>query len=166
MARANCAACHPSQPGPGGEPPLFTDFTYDNLGVPKNPQNPFYDMPPQFNPDGPDFVDTGLGGFLATVPEYADLAEENLGKQKVPTLRNVDMRPSPDFVKAYTHNGFFKTLEDVVHFYNTRDVEDWPPPEVPQNVNTDELGELGLAAEEEEEAIVAFLRTLTDGYVP
>jgi cytochrome c peroxidase len=67
-------------------------------------------------------------------------------------------------VKAYTHNGFFKSLEELVHFYNTRDVETWPQPEVPMNVNTSELGNLGLTLEEEA-AVVAFLKTLSDGYV-
>jgi cytochrome c peroxidase len=88
-----------------------------------------------------------------------------LGKQKVPTLRNVAKAPWLGFVKAYTHNGYFKNLEDIVHFYNTRDVEPWPPPEVPFNVNTDELGNLGLTPAEEA-AVVAFLKTLTDGFVP
>jgi cytochrome c peroxidase len=162
--KALCSACHLSEPGPNGEPPLFTDFTYDNLGVPKNPENPFYTMPPKWNPARADWIDLGLGGFLAGT-EYAAVAEENNGKQKVPTLRNVDKRPYPEFVKAYTHNGYFKTLEETVHFYNTRDVEEWPPPEVPENVNTDELGNLGLTADEEA-AIVAFMKTLTDGYIP
>ncbi len=162
--KGNCAACHPSQKGPNGEPPLFTDFTYDNLGTPKNMENPFYTMPRKWNPAGADWVDLGLGGFLETTA-YADQAADNYGKQKVPTLRNVDRRPDPDFVKAYMHNGVFKTLEDVVHFYNTRDVLAWPPPEVSENVNTDELGDLGLTADEEA-AIVAFLKTLNDGYVP
>ncbi|UCD73888.1 MAG: hypothetical protein JSV91_08820 [Phycisphaerales bacterium] len=161
--KGNCAACHPSQPGPNNEPPLFTDFSYDNLGVPKNPNNPFYRMPRRWNPDGRNWIDPGLGGFLANVPEYADFAEENWGKHKVPTLRNVDLRPHPDFVKAFGHNGFFLSLEEIVHFYNTRDVESWPDPEVPQNVNTDELGDLGLTPEEEA-AIVAFMKTLSDGY--
>jgi cytochrome c peroxidase len=161
--KGNCAACHPSQPGAGGEPPLFTDFTYDNLGVPKNLGNPFYDAPRKWNPAGADWVDPGLGGFLAAT-DYADMAAENYGKQKVPTLRNVDLRPYEGFVKAYGHNGFFKSLEEIVHFYNTRDVEAWPPPEVAENVNTDELGDLGLTPEEEA-AIVAFMRTLSDGYV-
>jgi hypothetical protein len=93
------------------------------------------------------------------------LAAENYGKQKVPTLRNVDKRPGEDFPKAYTHNGVFKSLEEVVHFYNTRDVESWPAPEVAENVNRDELGNLGLSATEEN-AIVAFMQTLSDGYVP
>jgi hypothetical protein len=91
------------------------------------------------------------------------MAAENYGKHKVPTLRNVDKRPGRAFPKAYMHNGVFKSLEEVVHFYNTRDVEDWPPPEVTENVNTDELGDLGLTLEEEH-LIVAFMRTLSDGY--
>jgi cytochrome c peroxidase len=55
-------------------------------------------------------------GFVASVyePEH--------GKFKIPTLRNVDKRPNTSFVKAYGHNGYFKSLEDIVHFYNTRDV--------------------------------------------
>jgi cytochrome c peroxidase len=88
-----------------------------------------------------------------------------LGKHKVPTLRNVDKRPSPDVVKAYGHNGFFKSLEEITHFYNTRDVEPWAPPEIPENVNSDELGNLGLTAGEEAD-IVAFLKTLSDGFLP
>jgi cytochrome c peroxidase len=93
------------------------------------------------------------------------LAEENMGKQKVPTLRNVDKRLGNGYPKAYTHNGVFKSLKEVVHFYNTRDVAAWPPPEVRENVNTDELGNLGLT-DEEEDAIVEFLKTLSDGYRP
>ncbi len=152
---AMCAACHPSEPGPNGEPPLFTDFTYDNLGVPRNPENPFYAMPPGFNPLGFEWTDYGLGGVLGL--------EEEMGKMKVPTLRNVGMRPYNGFVQAYTHNGYFKNLQDLVHFYNTRDVASWPPPEVAENVNADELGNLGLSFSEEA-ALVAFMNTLTDGW--
>ncbi len=157
-AKGNCAACHPSD----GTGALFTDFTYDNLGVPKNPENPFYSMPPKWNPSGYDWIDPGLGGFLARAG-YEGQAAENMGKHKVPTLRNVGQKPGSDLVKAYGHNGYFKTLKEIVHFYNTRDVEPWPAPEVPENVNRDELGNLGLT-DEEEDAIVAFLETLTDGY--
>ena len=57
----------------------------------------------------------------------------------------------------------FKSLKEVVHFYNTRDVEDWLPPEVPENVNTEELGDLGLT-DAEEDVIVAFMKTLSDGF--
>ncbi len=147
--KGNCAACHPSQPGPDGSPPLFTDYTYDNLGVPQNPENPFYYLPADLNPDGPDFVDLGLG-------KTVNKPEEN-GKFKVPTLRNI-AKTAP-----YMHNGIFKTLRQVVSFYSTRDISPWPPPEVPENVNTEELGSLGLT-ELEIDDIVAFLKTLTDGY--
>jgi len=170
--KGQCALCHVLEPA---DRPLFTDNTFDNLGVPKNPQNPFYGQT-DFNPAGVDWVDVGLGGFLATT-EYAALAPENTGKQRVPTLRNVDKRPYPGFVKAYSHNGVFKSLKQIVHFYNTRDMLGtcaadfagemgetcWPAPEVAENVNTDELGDLGLS-EEEEDALVAFLGTLSDGW--
>jgi cytochrome c peroxidase len=149
--KGKCALCHISQPGPGGSAPLFTDFTYDNLGVPKNPENPFYDLPPALNRDGEDFVDYGLGGILGL--------PEEMGKFKVMTLRNIAITP------PYMHNGIFNTLHEVVDFYNTRDLGGWPPPEVPENVNQDELGDLGLTAAEVD-TIVAFLETLTDGYVP
>ena len=155
--QGNCAACHISQPGPNGEPPLFTDFTYDNLGTPKNPENPFYQMPPHWNPDGENWIDYGLG-------EVLGLPEE-MGKMKVPTLRNVAQLPYPEFVQCYMHNGVFKSLHEVVDFYNTRDVGSWPPPEVPENVNHDELGNLGLTDQDVDD-IVAFMGTLTDGYLP
>jgi cytochrome c peroxidase len=176
--KAKCSLCHVLEPA---ERPLFTDNTFDNLGVPKNPQNPFYTQPAAFNPAGDAWVDLGLGAFLATLStdrvhaDWAALAPENFGKQRVPTLRNVDKRPYPGFVKAFTHNGSFKSLADVVHFYNTRDVLDrcpegfagkvgvtcWPAPEVEENVNDSELGDLGLTPDEER-ALVAFLRTLSD----
>ncbi|MGD8540049.1 MAG: cytochrome c peroxidase [Candidatus Aminicenantes bacterium] len=168
--KGKCALCHPSEPGSSGEPPLFTDFSFDNLGVPKNPDNPFYDMDTIFlddglpiNPLGDAWIDEGLGGFLKNAGYPEAIYELEMGKHKVPTLRNVDKRPGGGFPKAYMHNGVFKSLKEVVHFYNTRDVEDWPPPEVPENVNTDELGDLGLTSEEED-AIVAFMKTLSDGY--
>ena len=94
----------------------------------------------------------------------------------MPTLRNVDKRPYAGFVKAYGHNGYFKSLKEIVHFYNTRDLlprcqardpgekkDCWPPPETADNMNTKTVGRLGLT-DEEEDALVAFLQTLTDGY--
>ncbi len=162
--KGKCSLCHPA--------PLFTDFTYDNLGVPKNPDNPFYDMDEVYlddgspiNPMGGNWIDPGLGGFLETRPEWEDMAAENYGKHKVPTLRNVGKRPGDGFIKAYMHNGVFKSLKEVVHFYNTRDVKNWPPPEVADNVNTDELGDLGLS-QKEETLIAVFMETLSDGYKP
>jgi len=170
--KALCSACHPSEPGLAGEPPLFTDFTFDNLGVPKNLENPFYEMDEVYlddgtpiNPEGSAWIDPGLGGFLMSAGYDAVAVDDNWGKHKVPTLRNVAKGPGKGFPKAYMHNGVFKSLAEVVHFYNTRDVEAWPPPEVAQNVNTDELGDLGLTAEEEA-AVVAFMKTLSDGFKP
>lgn len=153
--KGKCNLCHISE----GENPLFTDFTFDNLGTPKNPENPVYK-------NNPAFIDPGLGGFLESVPAWSSLAGENMGKHKVPTLRNVDKKPGLGFTKAYMHNGVFKSLKEVVHFYNTRDVAGmgWPAPEVAENVNVDELGNLQLT-DAEENAIVAFMRTLSDGYV-
>lgn len=190
MSKGKCTNCHVLDPGPSGEPPLLTDFTFDNLGVPRNPDNPFYSEP-TFNPQGFSWVDLGLGGFLDSRMDYQQYAAENYGKQKVPTLRNVDKRPDPAFVKAYTHDGYFKSLKQVVNFYNTRDLKPvcpddpltaideslftpveeaiaqgcWPKPEVATNVNTRELGNLHLT-DAQEDAIVAFLKTLSDGYLP
>ncbi len=157
-----CAECHVMTPV-NGKPPVFTDFTYDNLGIPKNPENPFYHMEKKWNPDGKDWMDKGLGGFLEGTEKYKKYAATNYGKHKVPTLRNVDFRPTEGFVKAYMHNGVFTTLKEVVSFYNTRDKAGagWGPPEVTANVNTEELGDLGLTSEEED-AIVLFMKTLSD----
>ena len=160
--QARCFACHVLT-SVDGKPPLLTDFTYDNLGIPKNSDNPFYKMPREWNPDGEKWVDEGLGGFLKETGKYAKYADENIGKHKVPTLRNVALSPRPGFIKAYMHNGYFKNLKDIVRFYNTRDVasEKWPAPEVAVNLNVDEMGALGLTAEEED-AVVAFMKTLSD----
>jgi cytochrome c peroxidase len=156
--KANCANCHVE--------PLFTGFTYDNLGVPRNPLNPFY-YEPEWNSAGAGWVDTGLGGFLKAAGYSKAVYMAEWGKQKVPTLRNVDLRPAKHFIKAYSHNGYFKSLEEIVHFYNTRDVPGagWPLPEVAVNINRVEMGNLGLN-HGEELAIVAFLGTLSDGYIP
>ena len=193
-----CSACHVGSPGPGAAAPLFTDFTFDNLGVPSNPENPFLK-------DNPGWADPGLGGFLETVAGYQTYAAGNTGKHKVPTLRNVGLgsceaRTYSDdghhghhrgqgkgkcITKAYMHNAFFKSLKSVVHFYNTRDTKPvcehlpvnvkkwtekaalkhdcWPAAEVAENVNTDELGDLGLT-EKEEDALVAFMMAMSDGY--
>jgi len=173
--QAKCSQCHLSRPEAPGDPVMFTDFTYDNLGVPKNPVNPFYTMPPWINPDGAAWIDSGLGAFLASAGYGPEVYQTELGKQKVPTLRNVAKKPTNSFVKAYGHNGYFKSLESIVHFYNTRDVMPacetmqkpkegvncWPAAEVPANVNHNELGNLGLKPNEEE-AIVEFLKALSD----
>jgi len=147
--KGNCAACHPHTVSEDGTPPLFTDFTYDNLGVPRNPELPHYTLDKTLNPDGYAWVDRGLG---ATVNDTTFD-----GNFRVPTLRNVDL------TGPYMHNGYFKTLFQVVSFYNSRDVAPWPEAETGHNMNKEELGNLGLTTNELED-IVAFMKTLTDGY--
>ena len=174
--KGECSACHVLSKGPRGEPPLFTDFTYDNLGVPPNPSLPWYNQT-AFNPDGADWRDPGLADFLSKDPIYAPFAADLRGAHKVPTLRNLTKGATEQNPRAYMHNGYFKTLEGVVHFYNTRDTLPacnsaateaeamaagcWPAPEIAETMNTDELGDLKLTPEEEA-ALVAFLRTLDD----
>ncbi len=137
-AKGNCAACHPSDGDNSFGVPLFTDFSYDNIGVPHNPASPS---------PGPDY---GLGSYLGN-PSVN-------GQFKVPTLRNVGV------TAPYFHNGVFNTLDEVVKFYARRDsVGLFAPPEVNQNVNKDELGKLNLSDQEIQD-IAAFLNTLTDGY--
>jgi cytochrome c peroxidase len=188
--KARCNECH--RDGGPGEEPLFTDFTASNLGVPRNSGvQIYYEGTPDGtgytpNAGGTGYLDPGVGGFLLRLKslsgqlnpdsEWIKLAPKFAGRFQVPTLRNVDMRPRPDFVKAYMHNGYFKSLKEVVHFYNTRDVLPrckasdpgekitcWPAPEDAANLNKKQLGNLGLT-EEEERAVVTFLGTLTDGY--
>ncbi|MCJ7582936.1 MAG: hypothetical protein MUP98_20665 [Candidatus Aminicenantes bacterium] len=107
--KAKCAECHVLT-SVKGKPPLFTDFTFDNVGVPKNPDLLFYAMTEEWNADGENWVDKGLGGFLEGTEKYAKNAAENYGKHKVPTLRNVDLRPREGFIKSFLHNGFFLNL--------------------------------------------------------
>jgi cytochrome c peroxidase len=137
---------------------VMTDFSYDNIGVPEN-VNIAAGIQPAL--EGNAMV-TALGGEPA--------AEE--GKQKVMSLRNIEI------TAPYMHNGVLLTLEQVVHFYNTRDIKPrvcddnndpgfgidcWPVSELTNNVNVDELGNLGLSAQDEAD-IVAYLKTFTDGY--
>ena len=101
--KGNCAACHPSRPsGNGKQRPLLTDHTYDNLGVPKNPANRFYQQSRELNPEGDAYLDKGLGEHVGKTAEA--------GKFKVPTLRNI-AKTAP-----YMHNGYFKTLRGVIDF--------------------------------------------------
>lgn len=197
--KAHCNQCHlsgigantPNIPVAADVAPLFTDFTANNIGLPKNLALPYYceTKPDQFgftaNPMGFNFVDLGLGGFLngtgaAPNPntlQWKQLAPLFNGMFQTATLRNVDKRPRPDFIKEYMHNGYLKSLKEVVHFYNTSQalprcaqgskgekVTCWPPPEFPSTLNTTQLGNLGLTSDEEDD-IVAFLKTLSDGFV-
>jgi cytochrome c peroxidase len=168
--------------------PLFTDFSSANTGIPANLALPFYceSKPDQYgyvaNPMGFDYVDLGVGAMLSGTEnqnpvQWKALAPMFNGNFKVPTLRNVDRRPRANFIKAYMHNGYLKSLAEVVHFYNTSQalgrcaqgspgekVSCWPPPAVPENVST-LIGNLGLSPQDEAD-LVAFLQTLSDGYIP
>lgn len=156
--RGKCAHCHTAKVG-GNEKVVFTDFKYHNIGLPENRI--------VFELVGAPFTDLGLGGFLNDPKQN--------GKFKNPHLRNIELTP------PYMHNGVLTTLKEVVHFYNTRDVLDvcdpalgnldpgfgitcWPAPEIPDTMDSSFLGDLKLT-EAEEDAIVAFMRTFTDGYV-
>jgi hypothetical protein len=144
--KAKCNACHldgteslAGKPArkitsedAGSKAPLITDFTSSNLGMPRNPAIPYfnYNKPDRYgytaNPAGPTYVDKVVGDFLRNPQlnpnsDWARLAPQFDGKFQVSTLRNVDKRPRPDFVKAYMHNGYFKSLKEVVHFYKGRD---------------------------------------------
>jgi cytochrome c peroxidase len=148
--KGNCAACHPVPTALSEKvDSVFTDFTYDNLGVPANT------VVRNVNGAG---TDNGL--FQNPVVDDVDLK----GAFRVAGLRNIAV------TGPYMHNGVFKNLKTVVHFYNTRDVAGatnpetgnvWNPSEVNATKNTEELGNLGLT-DAEEDQLVAFLKTLTD----
>lgn len=141
--KGNCAACHMSQPDELNESPLFTDFSYDNLGLPANPVAQTLSAEKA--------VDLGLGKTVKNVAEN--------GKFKVSTLRNIEL------TAPYMHNGIIADLTEAVQFYNQRDMSDrWGEPEYKVTMNTEELGHLHMS-DEEVAAIVAFMKTLTDGYV-
>ena len=168
--KGNCAGCHPNAKGADGSLPLFTDFTYDNLGVPRNP-----DL--QVNAD-PAYFDLGIcarpGGELAA---RTDLC----GAFKVPSLRNVRLR------HTFFHNGQFKNLKDALTFYVQRDTNPekfYPtvggvvqkfndlPPQYHVNVNRTEVpynrnpGDEPALTDTEIDDVIAYLNTLSDGFVP
>jgi cytochrome c peroxidase len=184
--------------------PVFTCFGSANLGLPKNPRVALlYETTPDSygftpNPEGYIYTDLGLGTFLrsgfgsAPNPNSAWLkyAETSDGQMQTMTARDVGLAPSqcptteapgPYFQKEFFHNGYIKSLKQLVHFYNTRDVyrnsavesgdcpagttervNCWPAAEVSANEDMT-IGHLGLTDTEENE-IVAFLQTLSDGY--
>jgi len=174
--------------------PLFTDTTYNNLGLPKNVILPWYseDTPDQWgftgNPLGFGFTDEGMGlfldGYYGAPPnlDWGVFLPQFEGKFQTSTVRDAAQVPYAGFVKAYMHNGYLTSLKEVVHFYNTRDVYPynvlsghcpagtvekvncWPMPEDINNENTT-IGHLGLTSAEEDD-LVAFLQTLVDGYKP
>jgi cytochrome c peroxidase len=184
--------------------PVFTCFGSANEGLPKNPRVSFYyETSPDTlgytpNPGGFTYTDLGLGTFLrsgfGSAPNpnssWIQYASTSDGQMQVMTARDVALAPpqcsggteapGPYFQKEFFHNGYIKSLKQLVHFYNTRDVYPfpvqsgecpagtvekvncWPVPEVPANVDMT-TGMLGLT-DTEENQIVAFLKTLNDGY--
>jgi cytochrome c peroxidase len=163
-AKGNCAQCHKSAVMRDGRLPLFTDFGFVALGIPRNAGIPA-------NGD-PTYFDLGLCG-----PERHDLIGrgEYCGLFKTPTLRNVALKQS------FYHNGAFHTLRDAVAFYAQRDTEPgrWYPSapdgtvlkfnDLPaayiQNVSAElPFGPRRLLSDADVDDLVAFLRTLTDGY--
>ena len=167
--RGNCIGCHPSGRQANGALPLFTDFSYDNLGVPRNPAI-------ARNAD-PAYFDLGLC-------QRADLATRTdlCGSFKVPSLRNVARR------RAFFHNGRFATLKEAVTFYMQRDTHpekryslnadgsvakfDDLPPRYRANVNTTEVpynrrpGDVPSLSDADIDDVIAFLKTLNDGFKP
>jgi cytochrome c peroxidase len=213
---AHCTDCHMLSTNLMDAPDLWTASCYANLGVPRNSFDLNY-LEAKAKTHGkakfkPDF---GLGDFL--YPHMGlpagDLAQGDPlhidGLFKAPTLRNVDKRPYPGFVKCYMHNGVFKSLKQVVHFYFTRNATSyprevidfrkknpyanlrghpfWAPPEYPDpntlvnptgasssskaripstgtgDLDSEQIGDLRLGPAQED-AIVAFLKALSDGY--
>jgi cytochrome c peroxidase len=180
--QANCSQCHSLKGSTGTTNPMFsttepvfTDYTAVNLGIPQNTEIPYLteNAPDSFgyiaNPAGPAYRDPGVGGFLAGSgnADWVALAPKFVGTFQVATVRNVAKKMAARFVKSHMHNGYFKNLIDIVHFYNTRDVLPpcdpslgtaiggdvgttcWPAPEVPTNVNHTQTGNLGLTHEQE-----------------
>jgi cytochrome c peroxidase len=195
----NCSFCHSDNPGifrpnsttfqvvpsdTGDElKQLYADDAYHNIRTPANPEIPGYPIP-----------SAGLAGLTGCVGDATDpcppapgpggalVDPDHRGFHKTPTLRNVDKRKGVGFIKAYTHNGWFKSIESIVHFYNTATVKDrcpddmterdalaqncWPAPEQPLTaVGPPLVGNLGLTLEQEA-ALVAYLKTLSDEHTP
>jgi cytochrome c peroxidase len=163
-ARGNCAGCHKSAVSEDGRPPLFTDFGFAALGIPRNPAIPANDDAAYF--------DLGLCG-----PKRHDLAArlQYCGMFKTPTLRNVALK------QEFYHNGAFHKLRDAVAFYAQRDTDpgrwypsasdgkvhkfnDLPAAFVANVTIEPPFGSLRRLSDADVDNLVAFLRTLTDGY--
>jgi cytochrome c peroxidase len=169
--KANCAGCHSSQPSRDGLPPLFTDTQYEALAAPRNLA--------LADTKDPNYFDLGVCG-----PVRKDVADQTqfCGMFKTPTLRNTAVR------RAFFHNGVFQTLQQVMDFYNFRDTNPekvYPPGvdgkaqkyndiPVQYHANVDvsdppfnrHPGETPAMTAQDEADIIAFLKTLNDGYKP
>jgi cytochrome c peroxidase len=171
VGKADCGGCHVDKVGADGTPPLFTDFQFEALGAPRNPAL-------QANADA-DYHDLGVCG-----PYRADMRQDTqyCGMFLTPTLRNTARR------RVFFHNGVFTSLQQVMDFYAFRDVapekiyprnadgtvakyDDLPKPYWPNVDVTDPPfdrapGDQPAMTRAEEQDIIAFLGTLTDGHRP
>lgn len=169
--KANCAGCHLSQPGRDGLPPMFTDTQYEALGAPRNPA-----LAENKNPK---YFDMGICG-----PYRTDLASQTqyCGMFLTPTLRNSSKRP------VYFHNAVYTTLQQVMDFYNLRNTNPekvYPhdasgkvlkyndiPPQYQANMDVldapfdRKLGDKPAMTDDEIRDIIAFVKTLDDGFNP
>jgi cytochrome c peroxidase len=169
--KANCAGCHTSAPTLDGLPPLFTDHQYEALGAPRNAALAGNRDPGHF--------DLGVCG-----PQRTDVADQTqyCGMFLTPTLRNTATR------RAFFHNGVFSSLEQVLDFYNFRDTNpekvypraadgavrkyDDLPAKYHANVDVSDPpfdrrpGDTPAMSAQDEADIIAFMKTLTDGYQP
>ncbi|MBR0753941.1 cytochrome-c peroxidase [Bradyrhizobium jicamae] len=167
--KANCAGCHTSAPTLDGLPPLFTDHQYEALGAPRNTA--------LAGNGNPGYFDLGVCG-----PHRTDIAEQTqyCGMFVTPSLRNTATR------RAFFHNGVFSSLEQVLDFYNFRDTNpekvfpraadgsvqkyDDLPAKYHANVDVTDppfdrkAGDQPAMTAQDEADIIAFLKTLTDGY--
>ncbi len=165
--RGNCASCHVDRRGADGSHPLFTDYEFEALGVPRNPEI--------LSNAQPGYFDMGLCGPLRT-----DQTGEpkQCGMFKTPTLRNVATR------SVFFHNGRFHTLKEALRFYVRRDTDPklWYPLSGSGTVNKfDDLptlmrsnvdvvdepltrseGDPPTWTDAEIDDVIAFLETLTD----
>jgi cytochrome c peroxidase len=169
--KANCGGCHLSRPTRDGLPPLFTDHQYEALGAPRNAA--------LTDNSDPGYFDLGICG-----PQRSDIADQTqyCGMFQTPTLRNIATR------HVFFHNGVFRSLQEVLDFYNFRDTNpekvypraadgtvrkyDDMPAKYQANVDVTDPpfdrhpGETPAMTAQDEADIIAFLQTLTDGYQP
>ncbi|TKC87823.1 cytochrome-c peroxidase [Trinickia terrae] len=169
--KANCAGCHLSKPGKDGLPPMFTDYQYEALGVPRNTA-----LAATKNPK---YYDMGICG-----PYRTDLSKQTqyCGMFLTPTLRNSSTR------KVFFHNGVYHTLDEVMAFYNLRDIDPakiYPrdahgkvtkyndlPARYRANIDKSDapfdrkFGDKPSMTDDDIRDIIAFMKTLNDGYQP
>lgn len=149
IIKNNCTPCHSTEPQGADGRILFTDYSYHNIGVPRNESNPFYTTDSVINPHGVAAIDYGLGEVLKN--------KDQLGKFRVPSLRDVA------YTWPYFHNGIYESLEDVIRFKSTRNSAAYTGPEVAENLERIYIGQMNLS-DNDIACVVEFLHALSDGY--